>query len=198
MKPEVEKRMKTRTIAALALGGVAIGATAWGVSAAANTSTPNSSSAAVIYAPEGPVPAEAEAQLAAVGIDLETPAANRAADGKPDVILPALTSRRATDLARVEFALPGDTTPVAVSLTEMTTPGYGRELESDTKKPSRIDPMYVDQLAWAVTFENAPHPERGPLPQAGVERAGADTDTRGTMVVMIDAVSGEFLYAMSY
>lgn len=103
--------------------------------------------------------------------------------------------KSAASNARKEFALAADVGVSSATLVKMTTPGVGRELETDPSRPSRISPMYSDRRAWVVTFENAPHVKRGPMSASGETGSVAET---GTLVVFLDADTGEFLYGMSY
>lgn len=151
--------------------------------APAETSSPDPARAA--YPVESAVPADVLRGVRPDDIEItEVSRADR--DGS------VISLERAADVARGGMGLGGDGEARTATLAKVTLGQYGRELEPDPTKPSRIDPIIEDQLAWVVTFDDAPIPVLGPI---GAELPAY---TRQPLVVFIDAATGEFLAGLAY
>lgn len=91
-------------------------------------------------------------------------------------------------------------TPDQASLALVTEPLYGAELEPDPAKPSQISPVVKDRLSWVFVFNNVQVPVMGgPLIASDGTRPKPTGDTSAeSMVVVIDALTGEFLTAETF
>lgn len=102
--------------------------------------------------------------------------------------------------AGVEFGFLNDAEGVSAQLGMFTDGKYGRQLESDPAKPSRIDPLIKDRLVWLVEVKGFTMPVMGPLPRPGSTVKANDLTVTGGAdgLFVIDASSGKFLSGDQY
>lgn len=85
---------------------------------------------------------------------------------------------------------------MTATLATVTTYDYGKELEPDPTKPSRIDPAIDHQLVWVITLSD--------IPEFFVSGSIRDTATTVpeehlvTSVTLVSSVKPEFLYGLSF
>jgi len=104
----------------------------------------------------------------------------------------AVTPNKATDVVRARLGLGEEAQADSITLATVTTGQYGKELEPDPTKPSRIDPAIKGREAWVVTFSSATMPLLG---KQGYKRP---TTATGPLLALVDHKTGEFLYAIAY
>ncbi|RNL81248.1 hypothetical protein [Nocardioides marmorisolisilvae] len=82
------------------------------------------------------------------------------------------------------------------NLARVSEPEYGRQAEADPAKPSRIEPVIQDRLAWVLVFDDVQVPVLGPLTPTQGQASKPDYYT-AQFVVIVDALTGEVLTAES-
>lgn len=99
-----------------------------------------------------------------------------------------VSAKDAVAVARQElYAIAGET-PAEVSLVTFTDAEHGKELPDGT-----IEPTYADKAAWAVVMTGVEVPVFGP----NVEGRKVES-YQGTLVVFVDAQSGDYLEAIAF
>lgn len=88
------------------------------------------------------------------------------------------------------------TDQVTATLVTVTTYDYGRQLEHDPAKPSRIDPGIDHQLVWVITLSDIPEVLISGSPRD--RHPPAPGEHLGTRVTFVSSDRSQFLYALSF
>lgn len=107
-------------------------------------------------------------------------------------VAPQAGAAQAAGISRASFGLESQVKAATATLAKVTLGQYGPELQPDLNKPSRVDPLISDRLAWVVTFEDVPVRAHGPPGYTGPRLV------HQTVVAFVDPATGEFLAALSF
>lgn len=98
-----------------------------------------------------------------------------------------------------DFAFVADGTVDGMELVLFTDPKYGKELEPDVTKPSKITPILQDRLVWMIEVSDFVPFVSAPL-RMDEKQVATNTAPKanGKGFVMVDAVSGDVVRAVQY
>jgi hypothetical protein len=174
------------TVAALSAGSVTAGAeNAHGnhqAEAGVHQSDPPPQPASGAYPPYGPVPDDMAKGLTGLSVEMTD---------APSITV-GVSLEDAADVARANMGLtdvPAD--QMTATIQQVTTNGYGLELEPDPSKPSNIVPAIDHQSVWVITFAHAQVPVFG-------RTKDSPTTTTADVVVFVGAEKPDFLYSLAF
>jgi hypothetical protein len=135
------------------------------------------------------LPGDVVRGLASQAVEVKSVAttATGVAEAKPSVDL-----SRAVQVGAAESGLAGSAVPSSAMLGRVTLTQYGQELQPDPSKPSVIDPIIEDRLAWVITYDSVPIRLYSPYGWKGPDHVDQP------LVTFVDPTTGEFLAAISY
>lgn len=179
-------------VATLAVAGVY--ASSSGTAVTREESTP-----AYASAPPPPYRALPDSARAALSSDVRVSLSEMKSSEAAESRAPRIDRDIAAEIVRANLGLGASGEAVSASLQTVTTHEYGRQLESDRSKPSRIAPALDGVEVWVIAFRDVPLPVLGKTGDATTaRRAGELTRVAQDLVAFVDPESGALLYAVSY
>lgn len=191
-------KKKVRWLAVGGLASVAI-ITVAAAATAANDPADDQSAAAQV-APNSLTAVHADAEIGSLSDStvrdlgsrgvIITPAAQDADTAK-------ISPVEATKLVASTYGFVNDGGKVThVQLSTVTNTQYGKELEKNLEKPSQVDPIIEDRLAWVVEFEGFRPFISGPL---GAKHDSAeDAKIVAHLIGVVDPATGDVLFAQQF